>query len=73
MKINKSYYIDAIKERIDEEFGDTGMNDERAVELIRQSIDETIAFYEDTFGEVEDWDVFEDDLYSDAKRKLGLS
>ena len=73
MEINKAYYIDAIKERIDEEFGDIGMNDERAVELIRQSIDETIAFYENTFEEIEDWEVFENDLYSDAKRKLGLS
>lgn len=48
------------------------MSDERAVELIKESIDETLKYYEDTFEEIEDWDVFESDLYSDAKRKLGL-
>lgn len=72
MKINKTYYLVAIANRIDEEFGDIGMSDERAVELIKESIDETIAYYENTFEEIEDWDVFESDLYSDAKRKLGL-
>lgn len=73
MKINKTYYLVEIANRIGEEFGDIGMNDERAVELIKESIDETIAYYENTFEEIEDWEVFENDLYSDAKRKLGLS
>lgn len=72
IKINKTYYTFAIANRIDEEFDNIGMSDERAVELIKESIDETLKYYEDTFEEVEDWEVFESDLYSDAKRKLGL-
>ena len=71
IKVNKDYYIIAIANKIDEEFG-TENSDDKAIQLIKESIDETINYYDETFGEIDDWEVFEYDLLTDAKRKLGL-
>lgn len=71
IKIDKNFYTLMIAGAIeDEEL--PGIKDEEAVKLIGESIDETVKFYEDTFGEIEDWEVFEDDLLADAKKKLGV-
>lgn len=71
IKVNKDYYTIAIANKIDEEFG-TENSDDKTIQLIKESIDETINYYDETFGEIDDWEVFEYDLFTDAKRKLGL-
>lgn len=71
IKVNKDYYTIAIANKIDEEFGAEN-SDDKTIQLIKESIDETINYYDETFGEIDDWEVFEYDLLTDAKRKLGL-
>ena len=71
IKVNKDYYTIAIANKIDEEFG-TENSDSKTIQLIKESIDETINYYDETFGEIDDWETFEYDLLTDAKRKLGL-
>ena len=71
IKGNKDYYTISIANKIDEEFG-TENSDDKTIQLIKESIDETINYYDETFGEIDDWEMFEYDLITDAKRKLGL-
>lgn len=69
IKINIDRYAAAICYRLDEDFPEIGDFD---LEKVKESISETVQYYDDTFGEIDDWEVFEADLYTDVKNKLGL-
>ena len=63
MEIDKDYYIAAICE----EFPAEGLSDEQYFDVVNEAIDKTISQYS---GEVDDWDVFEQDLYSNVLEML---
>ncbi len=62
-------YAVAICMRLDEDYPDVGDFD---LNKVKESISETIRYYEDTLGGIEDWEQFEADLYWDVRNKLGL-
>lgn len=63
MNIDRDYYIAAICE----EFPAEGLSDEKYFKAINEAIDKTISQYPD---EVDDWDMFEQDLYSNVEEML---
>lgn len=72
INIDKNFYTILVTSALEEE-DIPGLSDEKAVELIRESIDETVKYYDDTFDfEDIDWEVFESDMIADAKKKLGV-
>lgn len=63
MEIDRDYYIAAITE----EFPADGLSDERYFNVVNEAIDKTISQYPD---EVDDWDMFEQDLYCNVEEML---
>lgn len=63
MNIDRDYYIAAICE----EFPADGLSDEQYFKTINEAIDKTISKYH---GEVDDWDLFEQDLYCNVEEML---
>lgn len=63
MNIDREYYIAAITE----EFPADGLSDEQYFKAVNEAIDKTISQYPD---EVDDWDMFEQDLYSNVEEML---
>lgn len=63
MNIDRDYYIAAICE----EFPAEGLSDEQYFDVVNEAIDKTISQYPD---EVDDWDMFEQDLYNNVSEML---
>ena len=63
MSIDRDYYIAAITE----EFPADGLSDEQYFKAVNEAIDKTISHYS---GEVDDWDMFEQDLYNNVSEML---
>lgn len=63
MSIDRDYYIAAITE----EFPAEGLSDECYFKVVNKAIDKTISQYPD---EVDDWDMFEQDLYNNVEEML---
>lgn len=63
MEIDRDYYIAAITE----EFPAVGLSDEIYFNVVNEAIDKTISQYT---GEVDDWDLFEQDLYNSVEEML---
>ena len=63
MEIDRDYYIAAITE----EFPADGLSDEIYFKLVNEAIDKTVSQYPD---EVDDWDMFEQDLYMNVLEML---
>lgn len=59
MNIDRDYYIAAICE----EFPADGLSDEKYFKVVNEAIDKTISQYPD---EVDDWDMFDQDLYNNV-------
>ena len=59
MSIDRDYYIQAITE----EFPADGLSDEKYFKVVNEAIDKTISQYPD---EVDDWDMFDQDLYNNV-------
>lgn len=66
MEIDRDYYIAAICE----EFPADGLNDEKYFKVVNEAIDKTISQYPD---EVDDWDLFDQDLYNNVEEMLSKS
>lgn len=66
MNIDRDYYIAAICE----EFPADGLSDEQYFKAVNEAIDKTISQYPD---EVDDWDMFEQDLYMNVLEMLSKS
>lgn len=63
MNIDRDYYIAAICE----EFPAEGLNDELYFKAVNEAIDKTISQYH---NEVDDWDLFDQDLYNNVDEML---
>lgn len=63
MNIDREYYIAAICE----EFPAYGLSDEQYFKAVNEAIDKTISQYH---GEVDDWDMFEQDLRNNVEEML---
>ena len=61
--IDREYYIAAICE----EFPAEGLSDEQYFKVVNEAIDKTISQYH---NEVDDWDLFEQDLYNNVDEML---
>jgi hypothetical protein len=65
MEIDRDYYIAAICE----EFPADGLSDEQYFKAVNEAIDKTISQYPD---EVDDWDMFEQDLSNNVSNVLEM-
>lgn len=72
MKMSKAYYVATIADMVDydEEKWETP---DKFMSIIEESVNETFKYYDDNFdGEIDDFEVFENDLLKDAKIALGI-
>lgn len=72
MKMSKAYYVATIADMVgyDQEKWETP---DKFMSIIEESVNETFKYYDDNFdGEIDDFEVFENDLLKDAKIALGI-